>query len=172
MLRNSIYSKRVRDPDDPFFALGNKERELWWKKASVPNDPDEAFDDDEAIPCTIEGCKAILSSVHDYELHYQAAHINNCSVCRRVFPSSRLLSIHLDEAHSSFFAVMSARGESNFLCLVEGCPRTFKGDFQRQRHLIDFHRWPSTLSFPFHPTLTARAIKQKATSTKHAMERR
>ena len=117
---NGTVQKRIRDPEDPFFALGNQERVLWWKKASVPKDSDEIFENEEAFACTVEGCKTIVSSMHDYELHYQAAHINKCSVCCRVFPSSRLLSIHLDEAHSSFFSVMSARGESMFLCLVEG----------------------------------------------------
>lgn len=38
--------------------------------------------------------------------------------------------------------------EDMFECLVEGCPKKFKGDFQRERHLIDAHREdPANLIF-------------------------
>ncbi len=30
--------------------------------------------------------------------------------------------------------------EKMYECLVEGCPKKFKGDFQREKHLIDAHR--------------------------------
>lgn len=60
--------------------------------------------------CTIVGCGARLSSLEDFEDHYNARHTASCSVCSRVYPTSRLLSIHVSEAHDSFFQAKVARG--------------------------------------------------------------
>jgi hypothetical protein len=153
------FGKRSLAPDDLFFDLGNQERELFWKKISLPNDQGGLssllnVEDEDAIVCSVDGCKSCFRSTWEFEAHYSTAHINICSVCRRTFPSSRLLDIHLDEAHSTYFATIASKAGSEplFRCLVEGCARLFKGDFQRHRHLLDFHRWPANLTFPFHPT--------------------
>ncbi len=39
----------------------------------------------------------------------------------------------------SFLFWMVCR-EKMYECLVDGCPKKFKGDFQREKHLIDAHR--------------------------------
>lgn len=73
--------------------------------------------------CPIVGCGARLKSLEDFEDHYNARHTASCSVCLRVYPTSRLLSIHVSEAHDSFFQAKVARGFAmvNFLtqCLVK-----------------------------------------------------
>lgn len=48
--------------------------------------------------------------MEDFENHYNARHTASCSVCSRVYPTSRLLSIHVSEVHDSFFKAKVARG--------------------------------------------------------------
>lgn len=62
------------------------------------------------ISCPIVGCPERLKSLDHFEDHYNARHTASCSVCSRVYPTSRLLSIHISEAHDSFFQAKVARG--------------------------------------------------------------
>ncbi|KAL6011639.1 hypothetical protein ACLOJK_002087 [Asimina triloba] len=62
------------------------------------------------ISCPIVGCGAQLNSLDNFEDHYHTRHTASCSVCWRVYPTSRLLSIHVSEAHDSFFLAKVARG--------------------------------------------------------------
>jgi hypothetical protein len=45
-----------------------------------------------------------------------------------------------------------------FECLVDGCGRKFKGDYQRQMHLIDSHKFPKGLHHLFHPTVSSSRL--------------
>lgn len=65
---------------------------------------------DREVFCSIVGCGARLKSLDDFEDHYHARHTASCSVCSRVYPTSHLLSIHVSEAHDSFFQAKVARG--------------------------------------------------------------
>ena len=60
--------------------------------------------------CPIVGCGTRLTSIEDFEGHYNTRHTASCSVCSRVYPTSRLLSIHVSEVHDSFFKAKVARG--------------------------------------------------------------
>lgn len=60
--------------------------------------------------CPIVSCGARLKSLEEFEDHYNARHTAACSVCSRVYPTSRLLSIHVSESHDSFFQAKVARG--------------------------------------------------------------
>lgn len=60
--------------------------------------------------CPIAGCGAHLDCLEEFEDHYVTRHTASCSVCSRVYPTSRLLSIHVSEAHDSYFQVKVARG--------------------------------------------------------------
>lgn len=62
------------------------------------------------IFCPIVGCGAHLKSLDDFEDHYNSRHTASCSVCPRVYPTSRLLSLHVSETHDSFFQAKVARG--------------------------------------------------------------
>lgn len=64
----------------------------------------------EEVFCPIVGCGARLKSLEDFEDHYNARHVASCSVCSRAYPTSRLLGIHVSEAHDSFFQAKVARG--------------------------------------------------------------
>ncbi|KAG7121462.1 hypothetical protein HYQ44_003813 [Verticillium longisporum] len=67
--------------------------------------------------------------------------------CRKNFPSSHLLSVHIEECHDSFVAVKRERGEHTFSCFVEGCERKCMTHQKRRMHLIDKHMYPKNFFF-------------------------
>ncbi|XP_028772499.1 zinc finger protein 511 [Neltuma alba] len=149
------YWKAIRrrfGPDSPFFASGNIERELLAKQIALEltaEEKQQLFVPDEyrKVPCPIVGCGACLTSLEEFENHYNARHTASCSVCSRVYPTSRLLSIHVSEVHDSFFQAKAARGYDVYECLVEGCGLKFKNYKSRQQHLIDKHKFPTSFEF-------------------------
>ncbi|GAV64265.1 hypothetical protein CFOL_v3_07783 [Cephalotus follicularis] len=146
--------RRRYGPDSPFFASGNIEREILAKQVTLDISEDERHqlqnmvdDDNRGIFCPIVGCGAHLTSLEDFEGHYTSRHTASCSVCSRVYPTSRLLSIHVSEAHDSFFQAKVARGYALYECLVEGCGLKFKKYSGRQQHLVEKHKFPSSFEF-------------------------
>jgi len=59
--------------------------------------------------CPIAGCGIKLKGVGELESHYLSRHSATCSVCTRVFPTIRLLNLHVSETHDSFFQAKVAR---------------------------------------------------------------
>ncbi|KAG0457512.1 hypothetical protein HPP92_022669 [Vanilla planifolia] len=104
--------------DDPFFSAGNVEREILAKQVALDLTEDEKHelqnieDIERIVHCPIVGCGARLSCLDAFEDHYNARHMSACATCSRVYPTSRLLSIHVSEAHDSFFQAKVARGFS------------------------------------------------------------
>ncbi|PON61296.1 TFIIH C1-like domain containing protein [Parasponia andersonii] len=156
------------DPDSPFFASGNIERELLAKQVAIDLTEDEknylrswvAEDSTRGVFCPIAGCGARLTSLEDFEDHYNARHTASCSVCSRVYPTSRLLSIHISEAHDSFFQAKVARGYAMYECLVEGCTLKFKCYKSRHQHLVDKHKFPTSFEF-FGKARPSKKLRQK-----------
>ncbi|KAJ1401848.1 Zinc finger C2H2-type [Sesbania bispinosa] len=140
-------------PDSPFFASGNLERELLAKQVALELTEEKQqleiwiHEEGREVFCPIVSCGARLTSVEDFENHYNARHTASCSVCSRVYPTSRLLSIHVSEAHDSFFQAKVARGYDMYECLVEGCGMKFKSYNSRQQHLADKHKFPTSFEF-------------------------
>ncbi|KAF5748717.1 zinc finger protein [Tripterygium wilfordii] len=167
--------RRKFSPDSPFFASGNIERELLAKQVALDITEDERHQlqgliDEEVskdVLCPIFGCGARLKSLEDFEDHYNARHTASCSVCSRVYPTSRLLSIHVSEAHDSFFQAKVARGYVMYECLVEGCGSKFKNYKGRQRHLLDKHKFPKSFEFfkKVHPSKKQRQKNQHKQTT-------
>ncbi|KAK7311351.1 hypothetical protein RJT34_09432 [Clitoria ternatea] len=150
------YWKPVRRrfrPDSPFFAPGNLERELIAKQVALELTEEKKpvdnwiQEEEREVFCPIVGCGACLSSMEDFENHYNARHTTSCSVCSRVYPTPRLLSIHISEVHDSFFQAKAARGSDVYECLVEGCGLKFKSYQSRQQHLVDRHKFPTSFEF-------------------------
>ncbi|KAJ6837272.1 putative E3 ubiquitin-protein ligase-like [Iris pallida] len=145
--------RRRLNSDDPFFAAGNIERELLAKHVALDLTEDEKYqlqemeDADSIIYCPIVGCGSRLNCLEAFEDHYHARHTACCSVCSRVYPTSRLLSIHVSEAHDSFFQAKVARGFPMYECLVEGCGVKLKSYKSRQQHLVDKHKFPTSFEF-------------------------
>ncbi|KAJ4830217.1 hypothetical protein Tsubulata_035752 [Turnera subulata] len=159
--------RRRFGPESPFFASGNIERELLAKQVALDISEDKKHrlqdmvdEDGREVFCPIVGCGARLGSLEDFEDHYNARHTASCSVCSRVYPTSRLLSIHVSEAHDSFFQAKVARGYAMYECLVEGCGLKFKNYKSRQQHLVDKHKFPSSFDF-FKKALPSKKARQK-----------
>lgn len=161
-------SRRRFFPDSPFFASGNVERELLAKQLALDITEDEKqqladIEDREkrGVSCPIVGCGVRMNSLEDFEDHYNARHTASCSVCSRVYPTSRLLSIHVSEAHDSFFQAKVARGYAMYECLVEGCDAKLKSYKSRQQHLVDKHKFPNSFEF-FKKSLPSKKHRQKS----------
>ncbi|WOG96367.1 hypothetical protein DCAR_0415702 [Daucus carota subsp. sativus] len=161
-------SRRRFFPDSPFFASGNVERELLAKQLALDITEDEkqelAYIEDRekrGVSCPIVGCRVHMNSLEDFEDHYKARHTASCSVCSRVYPTSRLLSIHVSEAHDSFFQAKVARGHAMYECLVEGCDAKLKSYKSRQQHLVDKHKFPTSFEF-FKKSLPSKKQRQKS----------
>ncbi|CAN4082286.1 unnamed protein product [Withania somnifera] len=101
-----------------------------------------------------------MKSLDDFEDHYATRHTASCSVCSRVYPTSRLLSIHVSESHDSFFQAKAARGFSMYECLVEGCGVKLKSYKSRQQHLVDKHKFPASYEF-FRKACPSKKQRQK-----------
>jgi hypothetical protein len=162
--------RRHYDPDAPFFAPGNIERELLAKQVALDISEDEkqqlqTMEDVEnrEIFCPIVGCGARLNTLDVFEDHYNARHTASCSICSRVYPTSRLLSIHVSEAHDSFFQAKVARGYAMYECLVEGCGMKLKSYKSRHQHLVDKHKFPASFEFlkKTHPSKKQRQKCQR-----------
>ncbi|KAM7509774.1 hypothetical protein LguiB_008649 [Lonicera macranthoides] len=189
--------RRRFPPDSPFFASGDLERQFLAKQIALDLTEDEKqqlenMEDVETMGvfCPIVGCGAHLSSLDEFEDHYNARHTACCSVCSRVYPTSCLLSIHVSEAHDSFFQAKVARGfdmavpqkpgsdpfpyfekfcvfsqskGSKYECLVEGCNIKLKSYKSRQQHLVDKHKFPASFEFlkKAHPSKKQRQKSQR-----------
>ncbi|XP_008807434.1 zinc finger protein 511 [Phoenix dactylifera] len=149
-----VPARRTFKPGDPFFAAGDIERELIAKQVALDLTEDERYQLQKMegggitnLLCPIVGCGARLNCLEDFEDHYHARHTASCSVCSRVYPTSRLLSVHISEAHDSFFEAKVARGFPMYECLVEGCGVKLKSYKSRQQHLVDKHKFPRSFEF-------------------------
>lgn len=52
-----------------------------------------------------------FTSTLQFESHYQKFHIWSCTQCHKVFPSERVLELHITERHDPFAAVRKERGD-------------------------------------------------------------
>ncbi|KAK3399117.1 hypothetical protein B0T20DRAFT_392135 [Sordaria brevicollis] len=89
----------------------------------------------------------VFSTYSEYESHYNSTHTNRCLECRKNFPSSHILGLHIEENHDSFMAVKRDRGEHTYSCFVEGCERKCMTPQKRRMHLIDKHMYPKNFFF-------------------------
>ncbi|KAL7992834.1 hypothetical protein Chor_017090 [Crotalus horridus] len=96
--------------------------------------------------CQIGGCSQVFNTLESYEHHYNMLHRNVCSSCKRSFPSTHLLDVHILEWHDSLFQIMAEK-QNMYQCLVESCPEKFKSSKDRKDHLITVHRYPSDFRF-------------------------
>ena len=87
-----------------------------------------------------------FTSTIDYEDHYENCHMNECSECNRILPTSRLLHLHLLEVHDSYFRCLAERQHS-YECFVDGCDRKSLTPDARIRHLVEKHKYPKEFDF-------------------------
>ncbi|XP_056650717.1 zinc finger protein 511 [Monodelphis domestica] len=112
-----------------------------------------------AYCCHIGGCDRVFDSLPGYVHHYQTLHQNNCSFCRRSFPSDQLLDIHLMDRHGTVptcpIRAAAARSRRPFpfyyQCPVWGCNEKFMSPEEQTDHLIQIHEYPAHLWYDVPP---------------------
>lgn len=101
------------------------------------------------MKCSLPGHTPGLAfaSYQDYESHYIKAHTNRCLDCRKNFPSSHILDLHIDEFHNVLTELKKERGEATLACFVESCDEKRKAPAERRAHLIERHMYPANYFF-------------------------
>lgn len=66
-----------------------------------------------AIQCSLPGHAPglLFTAYEDYEKHYKQVHTNRCLECRRNFPSSYVLDLHIQENHDALAKIRREKGE-------------------------------------------------------------
>ncbi|KAI5368067.1 Putative Zinc finger protein [Septoria linicola] len=82
-----------------------------------------------------------------YETHYNTSHANRCKDCRKNFPSSHFLQLHLSENHDPIVAVKRERGDKTYVCFLEDCEKVCIDWKKRRSHLVDKHGYPKNYDF-------------------------
>ncbi|XP_055517570.1 LOW QUALITY PROTEIN: zinc finger protein 511 [Leucoraja erinacea] len=144
--------------DDPFFEDGDIHRHLYLRNATSGAGEMERPKVSEFC-CHIAGCSQLFDTLENYEHHYNAFHRNVCSSCKRSFPSTHLLDIHILEWHDSLFQIMAAK-QSMYQCLIESCTEKFKTFSDRKKHLVKVHGYPSDFRFDKPKKLTRHQKNQ------------
>ncbi|XP_047537977.1 protein lethal(2)k10201 isoform X2 [Vanessa atalanta] len=114
--------------------------------------------------CTVPGCNFTVTSLLDYENHYNSSHRYSCMQCKKVLPSPHLLDLHIQEQHDSFFAVMAVKKPS-YSCYIEECKEKFMNAEDRLNHCIKTHKLPKDFRFDQKPRK-----KNKSKKNSQAME--
>lgn len=109
--------------------------------------------------CGVTGCTHAFESLSDCDAHYEESHIFQCRECYAILPSDRLLDLHLEEAHDSFFAASVERGRARYACLV--CKEEFDSDRERHVHLMKYHKYPKWFRFVPRTSATEESDKKK-----------
>ncbi|XP_072881800.1 zinc finger protein 511 [Hemitrygon akajei] len=131
--------------DDRFFEDGDILRHLYLQNATSSVGEMERPKVSEFC-CHITGCSQLFDTLESYEHHYNTLHRNVCSSCKRSFPSSHLLDVHILEWHDSLFQILAAK-HNMYQCLIESCTEKFKTSSDRKNHLIKVHGYPSDFRF-------------------------
>lgn len=98
--------------------------------------------------CSLPPHKPLSFSTYaEYESHYQQAHTNRCTDCRKNFPTSYFLDLHIVESHDPIVASKREKGEKTYACFVEGCDKVCSEWKKRRRHLVDKHGYPKNYDF-------------------------
>ncbi|MCJ1430497.1 hypothetical protein MMC29_008415, partial [Sticta canariensis] len=83
----------------------------------------------------------------DFEIHYAKEHANRCSECRRNFPTTHFLELHIGENHDPLSEARRARGEKTYRCFVTDCDKICFTPEKRRMHLVDKHMFPKNYDF-------------------------
>lgn len=62
-----------------------------------------------SLPGHVQGLS--FTSYSDYEKHYNQAHTNRCLECRKNFPSSHILNLHIQEHHDALTELRRENGD-------------------------------------------------------------
>lgn len=108
--------KRSREPEEDREPSSNTEQDV----AIVPvskfvglETDDSPSDSTTDIKCFLPGHAHGIrfATYQDYESHYHKAHGNRCLDCRKNFPSSHILNLHIKEFHDALTELQKEKGD-------------------------------------------------------------
>lgn len=59
--------------------------------------------------CNAPGCTSTFKTLVEFEMHYNGCHNFTCLECKKNRPTERLLDIHIEETHDSYFQVAAEK---------------------------------------------------------------
>ncbi len=161
--------KRSREPDEEepsSPSTGSEDLDSAASRSKIAEiDPSEEAP---SMACLLHREKMTFRSYGEYESHYNNEHVNRCFDCKKNFPSSHLLGIHIEDCHDPLVSVKREKGEHTvsrplpilpatskepgltllqYSCFVEDCERKCGTPDKRRRHLIDKHMYPRNFFF-------------------------
>ncbi|KAG8161435.1 hypothetical protein KVR01_008422 [Diaporthe batatas] len=145
--------KRSREPEEDYLPSSTTEQDVEIVPVSKFLGLDVA-DNSQSTPildfaCSLPGHGPGLRfpSYEEYESHYHKAHENRCIDCRKNFPSSHMLNLHIGEFHDALTELRKEKGENIYSCFVETCAEKRKTPAERRAHLIETHKYPTNYFF-------------------------
>lgn len=114
--------KRSREPEEdcePSLTTGQNVAIVPVSKFVGLDADDSHSDSTSDIKCSLPGHGPGLpfATYQDYESHYHKAHSNRCLDCRKNFPSSHILNLHIREFHDALTELQKEKGDH----IVSGC---------------------------------------------------
>ncbi|XP_012254443.2 zinc finger protein 511 [Athalia rosae] len=136
-----------RSPHDPFFDEALKTCKIFTRKGvTIVDDEELCHEAIKEFSCNVPGCTATFQTLIDFETHYNGSHRYICLECKKCRPSARLLDIHVQETHDSFFKVLAER-QPMYQCYVSECDVKLKTLAERKEHCITVHQYPKNFRF-------------------------
>ncbi|KAK7717347.1 hypothetical protein SLS64_002837 [Diaporthe eres] len=144
--------KRSREPEEDCEPSSTTEQDVTIVPVSkfVGLDTDDSHSDTTTdIKCSLPGHGPGMrfATYQDYESHYHQAHSNRCLDCRKNFPSSHILNLHIREFHDALTELRKEKGDHIYSCFVETCAEKRKSPAERRAHLIETHKYPTNYFF-------------------------
>lgn len=136
-----------RPIDDPFFDDSYKVCKVFERKGiTVVDDEELCHEFMKEFPCNASGCRAVFRTLIDFEIHYNGVHRYVCVECKKSRPNARLLEIHIQETHDSFFKLLAER-QAMYQCYEAECKLKFKNPCERREHCTIEHKFPKNFRF-------------------------
>lgn len=111
--------KRSRDSGEEANSPLADEQEVSLRPVSKVVGLDVESSNDEALTATAIQCSMpghlpglSFTTYNEYEAHYNSTHTNRCLECRRNFPTSHYLDLHIAECHDALVEIKKDKGEA------------------------------------------------------------
>ena len=169
-LTTEIRRRRYYD-DDPFFDEGNEQRDSKFTfigaqatpTINVPEQEEEYNSNNDNFHCNIQSCRCSFRTAAEYASHYAVQHRHRCETCSAVLPNIRLLELHIQERHDSYFAAMAARKPS-YKCIVQSCLTKFWTKQERAVHLQTVHLFPKHFCYDMQKRTRSQTLRKNRSS--------
>ncbi|XP_017793925.1 PREDICTED: zinc finger protein 511 [Habropoda laboriosa] len=137
----------LRSIDDPFFDDSYNTCKIFKRKGvTVEDDEELCHEIIKEFPCHVTGCRATFKTLIDFEMHYNSNHRYVCGECKKSLPNPRLLDIHIQETHDSFFQVLCMK-QPMYQCYVSECDLKFNNASERRKHCVEVHKFPKNFRY-------------------------